>query len=93
MEVNFELRISSADDDYQTTEDLESSSSWVHYESRVAVAEEQGQFANPVEEECPPLVAGTRRQVKRQQTEKTTSAVIISYFCLQSKLDSLAHSP
>jgi hypothetical protein len=34
------------------------------------VAGAQGQFGNPIEEERPPLKAGTRGMVKRQQTEK-----------------------
>jgi hypothetical protein len=37
----------------------------------VAVAEARGQFDNPEERELPPLEAGARELVKRQQNEKT----------------------
>jgi hypothetical protein len=50
---------------------LESNSSRVHSESRVALAEERGQYKNPEEGKRPSFEAVTRRLVKGQQTEKT----------------------
>jgi hypothetical protein len=50
---------------------LEPSSSCVYCDSRVDVAEAQGQFGNPEEGERSPLEAVTRGLVKIQQTEKT----------------------
>jgi hypothetical protein len=50
---------------YWVVWDLELTSSWFHYESRVAVAEARGQIGNKEEWECQPLEAITRGMMKR----------------------------